>query len=175
MKFIAHPVCCFCCIVVAGCTGKQVDHEAEIRQIKVDIRRIGEAVWEEDHETVLSMTHPILFQKAGGRVNARNSLQEMILEYQKLGLKFDSFELVREPEFLETESNQYVIVPTRTIVLYKDERVELYSFQLGAKSKTDSQWKYLDGSKLTQDNIRIFFHDFPDDFEFPIVSMNLLY
>lgn len=142
-----------------------VDLSANDAQVQADIRAIAKAGYEHDVPTVLKYTHPKIIAAMGGQTQAESTMETF---FAKIGpMKLKSFKFPEAPTYLETDRNYYVIVPTLSIMSLNGQRVESLNYQLGMRKKDAVDWKYVEGSRVNQGNVRSLFPDFPPDFKFP--------
>ena len=138
---------------------------AEKERVQADVRTITKAVYSGDGigdlDTVLRFTHPKVIELMGGMARAKTELNGM-LKIRPLGLSLESFEFPSDPTFIQTSGNQYVFVPSFSIIKSKDgQRVESLNFQMGARKVGTTEWKYVEGGQVTSANVKTFFPDFP--------------
>ncbi|PQO41660.1 hypothetical protein [Blastopirellula marina] len=143
-------------------------------QVQKDVREMITATYGGEPEELLKFTHPKVVALMGGPEQTKKTLKLILGKFKEMGMKLDEFKFSADPIFLETEQSHFVIVPTNSIMSMGGKKVESQNYQFGQKSKSDKTWKYIEGSRLNQDNVRQFFPDFPKDFEFPKTKRDLL-
>lgn len=157
---------------VAGCGAKSPPPDPDA--IHEDIRKIITAVGNNDAKTVVSFSHPKLVTALGGEQAAVTRLTAELEKFTASGFKFESVEFPEPPRFVESEENEFVIVRTRMMAVVGKQRVEGFGFQLGARTKGEVAWKYVDGAKLAGPALKMFFPDFPANEKLPEVVLNPL-
>lgn len=142
--------------------------------VQQDVRRLLDAVYSGEVHTVLGLTHPKVIESMGGEALAEAALRSVFSQFESLDMKVESLEFSDAPDFLESESKRFVIVPLKVIFVSRGERVESRNFQLGIQSKGETTWKYLEGSQINSQSVHTLFADFPADYKFPAVSRKKL-
>lgn len=155
-------------------TAPTEDPALEKRRIQSDVRKLATAVYSGDVDTILSYTHPIIINALGGETQAKTTLKLALIKQLGLGLKLESMKFPSEPTFLKSDLHLFAIVPTKSIMSAKGKRVESLNFQFGIRKHASKVWKYIEGSRITKQNISQMFPDFPKDYEFPKTSRKLL-
>lgn len=154
-------------LVLVGCSSASETNEAKVARVQKDVRRMVDAAYEGDVETIIDFTHPRILQMMGGVPSARQALEETFKKTSALGMKLDEMKFPTEPTFLRGSENEFVIVPTLSIVAANSQRAESLNYQFGARKIGSADWKYVEGSRVNKDNVNKFFPDFPKDYEFP--------
>ncbi len=135
--------------------------------VQEDVRKMVSAVYGADVETVLGYTHPKIIDLLGGRSQAKSALETAFSQFQSLGMKLESMTFPDDPTFLKTDTNHFVMVPTKSIVSANGQRIESLNYQFGIRQIGTTKWKYIEGSRINQQNVTTLFPDFPTDYEFP--------
>jgi hypothetical protein len=150
------------------------DGWSRTEQVQADVKAFLEALYAGDFEAVLEHTHPILFAAMGGREAALEAVRAGISPLLEKGLRVESFGFPREPEFVPGGKTLFAIVPTLMVVELNGRRVESLNYQFGILESDVEDWKYVEGSRIDNDNVRLLFPDFPEGFEFPETYRRLL-
>ncbi|MGD9126473.1 MAG: hypothetical protein PVH19_03760 [Planctomycetia bacterium] len=144
-----------------------VGSEEEVKLVQEDVRKMSQAVYDADIPTILDYTHPTIIEKMGGRSQVESALKGMLSQVQSIGMKLESMTFPAAPDFLETEERRFVIVPTKSIVSANGQQLESLNYQFGIQEKGTTAWKYIEGSRINQQNVRSLFPDFPPNYQFP--------
>lgn len=140
--------------------------EPEAETVQQDVVRMNRALYSGDAKTLIRYTNPKLIEMLGGHAQAEQALKQGAM--QLVGrMSVESLDFPTPPTFFESAESRFVFVPTLSVVSVQGQRVESLNFQLGARSKTGEQWTYVEGSRITHENVRTFFPDFPEGVEFP--------
>jgi hypothetical protein len=91
----------------------------------------------------------------------------MLSDVAQSGMKLESLRFPGPPVFLSGAERRFVLVATLTILDYGAQRVEDSGYQLGILEPGSSEWTFVDGARISNDNARILFPDFPADFQLP--------
>jgi hypothetical protein len=144
--------------------GQPATHVALVQR---DVQAVIRSLYRGEIDTVLRYTHPTILQQLGGPEQARRVLADAITKLSRSGMKIEAFSFPQPPQFFEGGGRRFVFVPTLSIISNKDARVESLNFQLGILDPGTKEWKYVEGSRLTTENVQIFFPGFPKDRPFP--------
>jgi hypothetical protein len=144
---------------------KVVLDEATI--VQNDVRTVLNAGFQNDVDTMLRYTHPQVIVGLGGPEKARETFQKMLREVGQNGMKLESLSFPSPPTFLRSAQRRFVLVPTASIIEFGARRVEDLGYQLGILEPGSTEWTFVDGARISKDNARILFPDFPLDIELP--------
>ena len=135
--------------------------------VQRDVCTILAAVYDADIDLVFEYTHPRVIELLGGQENAKVEFSALLSKLKSSGMKLESLTFPTSPTFLNSETNEFVIVPTLSIIAVGETRVESLNYQVGHREIGTSKWTYIEGSRINQQNVKEFFLDFPLDFKFP--------
>jgi hypothetical protein len=139
----------------------------QIEKVKNDTTRNIKAVYAGDVATVLSYTHPVVIQSMGGKEQAKKTLTGVLSIFEEKNMKLVSLGFPEPPIFIEGNENELVLIPTLSVISVSEQLVESLNYQFGVRPKNSADWKYVEGSRITKENVRYFAPDFPDGIEFP--------
>lgn len=139
------------------------------RLVQADVRRTVTAVYDRDIETVLKFTHPKIIEQMGGQAQAKTTLQSALNQVQAAGMTIESLAFPAAPTFTNASAHEFVLVPTKLLLSAKGQRLESLNYQFGVRDLPQTNWTYIEGSRITVENVRTLFPDFPPGFEFPKV------
>jgi hypothetical protein len=164
-------------IVVAGCNQKGSDNipspsvtngnSNDVQIVQSDVSRLLNAVYVGDADTVLRFTHSKIIKLMGGEAQAKVTLKDQLQQFQTLGMKLESRTFPNDPTFLKTDLHLFAIVPTKTIIEVRGQRLESLNYQFGVREAGATNWTYIEGSRINSTNVNRFFSDFPSGFKFP--------
>ena len=144
-------------------------------RVQADVRSIYNALYSGDVDTVLRFTYPKLLENMGGAAKAKETLATVLSKIQATGISIDSMTFPQDPTFIETNANHYAIIPTLLVAKTSDgQRVESLNFQMGVRPVGTTEWTYVDGTQITQANVRTLFPDFPTGQVLPTTSRRRL-
>jgi hypothetical protein len=142
----------------------------DIQQIQSDVRRLLNALYAGDTDSILKATPLEVIALMGGEAKARQMLKDVVQGMQASGAKLESVSFPENPTFLKTDLHQFAVVPTKNIIIFNTSRFESLHFQIGIKNTGDANWTFIDGEQAT--NVNKIFPDFPANFQFPPTSTN---
>ena len=157
------------CLVVAGCTKDRAVPSRQLmaETVQKDVESMVRALYSGDFVTVLDYTHPVILQGVGGRERALAAIEDSMSPMLKRGLRIESFAFPRAPEFVETDRAVFAIVPTLSVLELGGQRVESLNYQFAVLDGDRETWRYVEGSRIKPDNVRLLFPSFPDGHRFP--------
>jgi len=137
--------------------------------VQADVRHTLNAVYGGDLETVLKFTHPKIIEQLGGPAQAKTTLQNTLNQVSAAGMKIESLTFPATPRFTNSAIHDFAVVPTKLVLFANGQRVESLNYQFGVREVAQTNWTYIEGSRISTENVRTFFPDFPSGFEFPRV------
>ncbi len=141
--------------------------DAAIEAVHDDVNTLVLALEKEDFAAILDLTHPKIMEKAGGRPALEAALRTAYAQCKKIGMKIKMAEFPAPPTFHKGTQNEFVIVPTRTMIALMGKNIDSSQYQLGIRKIGEPKWAYVDGTTLTKELILLLFPDFPKDLELP--------
>lgn len=147
----------------------QGPESADIEAVQADVRRNFNAVYAGDVDTVLELTHPKIIELMGGASQARAVLEKMLREFKSSGMKLEVLTFPEKPSFAKSDAHDFAIVPTKSTIVVKGQRLESLNYQFGVRERGAAKWTYIEGSRITAANVGTFFPDFPSNYQFPRV------
>ena len=135
--------------------------------VQADVRRIINALYGNDLDTVLAHTHPKIIASMGGLTAARSAVQTSLAQIQSAQMSLESLSFPQEPSFLKVGLRDFVILPTKSVIVVKGQRMESLNFQFGIKEPGSTNWAYIEGSRINTQNLASLFPDFPAGYKFP--------
>jgi len=161
-------------ITLAAAPTASRSDQAELHPVQQDIKKLTQAVFSGDVETILGFTHPTVVAMLGGRDAARATLQQSSDQFVNGGVALESLTFPGPPDFIAVEDRRFAIVPILTIMSIDGQRIEIFSFQIGVREPGATDWTYVDGIRINGQNVGTLFPDFPSDYDFPEVHTKLL-
>src|SRR5262245_23428788 len=131
--------------------------------VQNDVRMVLNAGFQNDVDTMLRFTHPQVIVGLGGPEKARDTYQKMLSEVAKNQMKLESLVFPAPPTFLRSTQRRFALVPTTSVIDFGSRRVEDLGYQLGILEPDSTEWTFVDGARISKDNVRILFPDFPGD------------
>jgi len=148
---------------------------SDIELVQRDVRTLIGAVYSGDLDTVIRFTHPRVVTSLGGSSSARATLARVLAQTQSAGMKLESLVFPNQPVFLQGDGRrQYVVVPTRLVIMANGQRLESFNFQFGVREPGGAGWTYMEGSRVTPQLLSAWFPDFPASHKFPTISRKKL-
>jgi len=153
-------------LVAVGAVTARANDDTEIDQ---DISKLGKAFQNHDYPTIIDMMYAPAVQAGGGR-------DQLIAQAAAIGDqgKMISFAAIKPFRRISGSKNDYVVIPTHTIIEVEENRYASESFQLAVRPHGGGAWQYLDGPGLTPQLQAMFFSDLPPDTVFPQHTTSLV-
>jgi hypothetical protein len=154
-------------ITLLAARAEAVQPATETARVQQDVRALNDALYNADVETVIRYTHPSVIAMLGGIQSARKMVQDAVLFIKSTGLRVESLTFPRPPDFLEAGGRRFAVIPTLSILSANGQRLESLNFQLGVLEPNSTDWTYVEGSRLTKENVQSLFPGFPAAYRFP--------
>ena len=152
--------------VISG-DGQGVQTERDARRVQEDVKSLVDALYGGDVETVLRFTHPKIIAMLGGKATSRKAVEDAVLTLRNAGMRLESLAFPKPPEFLAGGGRRFAVVPTLSIISARGQRIESLNFQLGILEPGSTDWTYVEGSRIADQNVQTLFPGFPTGYEFP--------
>ena len=152
-------------IAIRGSDNVAVSDDA-IR-VQTDVKTFTDALYNGDVDTVIRYSHPSIVAMLGGQDATRAAIEGVLLKLRGAGMRVESLTFPGPPEFLEGGGRRFAVVPTLSIITANGQRVESLNFQLGILEPGASEWRYVEGSRLTKQNVQVLFPGCPATYDFP--------
>jgi hypothetical protein len=141
-----------CLLVLVGC-----DHETQSLPPKTLTQTEQAELWEttdklwaamdaNDVDAILDMTHPRLFEMAGGKEAMRKAAKETIADLDAAGIQYESIEKGELSSVYTSKDGYVVFVPRTTIAMIDGKRVRAETFLIAVGDS--GRWKFLDSNAL---------------------------
>ena len=159
-----------CSILVAlafGASAEAVQSWQDASRVQEDVRTLIRALYNGDVDTVVRYTHPTVIAMQGGPSAARKLLQDVLVKLKDGGMRVESLTFPKPTEFLEGGGRRFAVVPTLSIISANGQQIESLNFQLGILEPGATDWTYVEGSRVTKQNVQVLFPGFPATYEFP--------
>ena len=147
---------------------------AETKTVQHEVERRIRAIYSGDVDLVMHSTYPGVIGLMGGADVARRSLEAIVAQVRKSGMTLESFSFPEPPQFFTAGGTRYVFVPTLSVVAVNGKRFESRNFQLGVLEAGATRWTYVEGSRLTPQNVHQLLPAFPSDRSFPPINRKAL-
>jgi len=147
---------------------------AEVETVQREVEGIIRGLYRGDVDLVMSSTYPNVIRLMGGPEVARRQLDAIVAQVKKSGMTLESFSFPAPPEFFTHGTTRYVFVPTLSVVAVNGKRFESRNFQLGVLETGATRWTFIEGSRLTPQNVHQLAPEFPSERSFPPIYRKAL-
>jgi len=154
-------------LALIGANAEAVQSEADAGRVQQDVKALIDALYNADVDTVVRYTHPTIIAMQGGLQGTRKAVQDVVLKLKSAGMRVESLTFPKPPEFLEGGGRRFAVVPTLSIISANGQQIESLNFQLGVLEPGSTEWAYVEGSRITKQNVQSLFPGFPATYEFP--------
>jgi hypothetical protein len=144
------------------------------KQVQGDVETLVRGVSRGDVDTQLRYTHPKVLELVGGVEKAKLAVAQAAQRIANARITIESFSFPQPPQFFEGGGRKFVLVPTLTITNANGHRVETLNFQFGVLEPGTTEWKYLEGSKISPETAPSLFPGFPRGKQFPPIHIKRL-
>jgi hypothetical protein len=147
---------------------------AEAETVQREVEGIVRGIYRGDVDRVMRSTYPNVIHLMGGADVARRHLEAIVAQVKKTGMTLESFSFPEPPQFFTQGTTRYVFVPTLSVVAVDGKRFESRNFQLGVLEAGATRWTFVEGSRLTPQNVQQLVPGFPADRPFPSIYRKAL-
>lgn len=136
-------------------------------RVQTDVEAMARALYAGDVDTVIGFTHPAVLAKLGGVAIAHAAVESAVKQMQQNGTRLESFQFPKPPEFLQVGERWFATVPTLSVIVVGNQRVESLNFQFGVLEPGADGWSYIEGSRVQATDVPLLFPGFPTGHRFP--------
>lgn len=123
---------------------------------KATLEKLVDAIRTGDAGTVVNLTHPKVHGMVGGREKMLAALTETFRSARNTGHKLDQI-VVGQPSPLGRDGKQiFVFFPYVGVSSNNEISTTIEAFYLGVSEDSGLNWKFVDGSRMDQRNIKMF-------------------
>jgi hypothetical protein len=146
----------------------------EAAAIKAEAENSSRAFTNGDMGKVLDLTYPKLIEIGGGREKVLAALEGQLKELRELGMKIIAH-TVGEPEpSVRAGAKLVAIVPTVLKMESRESIFEQKSFWLAVSTDEGKNWRFLDGSSLDANALKLLLPEAVDKIKLPKVGQPLM-
>jgi hypothetical protein len=114
-----------------------------------------------DAACVNSLTYTKTFEDRGiSRDQLDQQIAKMYQQMKSLRARYALFELSAPWPAFAARGNTYVFIPYSMVLRVRGQDTVGKAFFIGISDDSGSSWKFVDGQKITQDNIKMFIPDY---------------
>jgi len=144
-------------------------NKSEAAAIKAEAENSSRAFINGDMDKMLDLTYPKLIELGGGREKVMAALESELKEMRELGMKIIAH-TVGEPEpSVRVGAKLVAIVPTALKTELDGSVIEQKSFWLAVSTDEGKSWRFLDGSSLNTDTLKLLLPEAVDKIKLPRV------
>ena len=154
-------------VAIFGVGVEAVQPNTDAGRVQQNVKMLIDALYNAEVETVIRYTHPTIIAMQGGVESTRKAIRDLVVKMKSAGMRVESLTFPKPPEFLEGGGRRFAVVPTLSIISGNGQRSESLNFQLGVLDPGSTEWTYVEGSRLTKENVQTLFPGFPASYEFP--------
>jgi hypothetical protein len=157
----------FVVLALATATAKAAD-DAKLKQlVKEKGQETSNALVKGDYAKVVDLTFPRVVQLGGGREKMIALLKKGVQDMKSRGITFRSAKVETPNQIAKAGRSLIAIVPFTLEMRIPQGKATQKSFLLGISDDDGKSWTFIDGSKLTQENVKMFVPDFPKTVKLP--------
>ncbi|PHR95498.1 MAG: hypothetical protein COA78_30045 [Blastopirellula sp.] len=147
---------------------KSSDNPVELEVVQEDVQKMELAIFAEDADALLEYAHPIVMKLSGNDTKVfYAALEKTFSIHREKSAKLESLSFIHPPTYVQSDINEFAIVPVKKIVKTSDRRVENLPIYVGIRPIGSSEWKYIDITHVSHQIFKAIFPDFPADQELP--------
>lgn len=131
------------------------------------VQRLLEAVRKGEARTVVNLTHPKVHELVGGREKMLSVLTDAFQSAKIAGHKLDQV-VIGQPSAIGRDGEQvFLFVPYIGVSSNKERSTTIEAFYLGISADAGDTWRFVDGSRMDQQNIKLFIPSYSGTPPFP--------
>ena len=148
-------VCCAAVSAQQPAAAANQQNTARAASIKEQARKLTRAFMDEDFETLLDGTYPKVIGLSGGRAQVLATLKAGVAEGRAQGARVVSYE-PGEPDAIKRAGAKLLsVVPVEMKVDFPERTFTQKSFLLAVSADGGKVWKFIDGTQLNQDLLKV--------------------
>lgn len=148
-------LCCAAAFAQRPAAAANQQNTARTASIKEQARKLTRAFMDEDFETLLAGTYPKVIELSGGRAQVLATLKAGVAEGRAQGARVVSYE-PGEPDAIKRAGTKLLsVVPVEMKVDFPERTFTQKSFLLAVSADGGKVWKFIDGTQLNQDLLKV--------------------
>ena len=130
--------------------------------------RIKEATLSGDVETIAGAMHPKLVRLMGGEEAALGLVEQAFEMTRSSGLEITEYEILRPTDLYETETEQVVFVPNKSVVSGSGVTLRSTGYLIASRPVGGDEWVFIDGAGIEDPRaIHEIFPGLPEEISIP--------
>jgi hypothetical protein len=138
--------------------------------IKTQAEEVSQAVIKGDFKKLADMTHPKIVSQLGGKEQLIDASEKAMQSMKSLGFELKGISVGTALEPVESNKELYSVIPFSISLTKIKEEITRESFYIAVSSDKGKKWTFLDGSQLSETNIKQVLPDFPSDLKLPMLK-----
>jgi hypothetical protein len=163
-------LCCACSSNKPATEDKRSELPEEQRlRAKSQADEIGKALSNEDYETVVKYTYPLVVEKLGGRQKMIDVLKTGMGGMKAQGIRVESVTIEAPKDIVAGGSNLFAILPQHLVMSRPGGKITSDTYLVAVSSDKGKNWTFIDGANLSKEKINTILPDFPASLKLPEV------
>jgi len=150
----------------AAATGKSP--EAAI--IKAEAENSSRAFMNGDFGKLLDSTYPKLIELGGGREKVLSLIEGQMKEMRDEGMKIIAYTMGEPEPSVRAGAKLVAILPLKLRMESREYKMELSSFWLAVSTDEGKSWKFISGSSLNSDTLKLVLPEAVGKIKLPVVE-----
>ena len=122
-------------------------------KVKAEAGKIAQAMANNDFETVVSYTYPLIIEKMGGKEQAIARLKQGSMQMKEKGYKI-GLATIGDPEKIEQAGSlMYALVPQTSPIKVPEGKLISESYLLAVSENNGEKWYFIDTAGLTDQTL----------------------
>lgn len=122
----------------------------------VTVKQLVQAVRAGNAETVVDLTHAKVHEMLGGREKMLATLSETFGLARAAGHKLSKVEIGQPSSLGHDGKRLFLFIPYISVAGSNQQTTTIEAFYLGISEDNGASWKFVDGSRMDQQSVKIF-------------------
>ena len=158
-------ICCFA-LVASCCAATAADDTTLKKVVKAKAEEIHNAIFKEDYNKVIDLTHPNVLKMLGSRDKMIALLESGMKEMKSRGFAFRSATMDDPSDPVTAGDDLYIVVPFLLEMKAPGGKLLQKSFVIGVSSDQGKTWTFVNGDQEMK-KIKQVLPDLPDKLKLP--------
>ena len=137
---------------------------------QIEAQRMWSAFLKADLEGFAGFSHPSVVKMNGGKRQLLDLLRKGFAEMKKQGVSFESAQVERPSRAVQAGSELHLVVPMKMVMKRPEGRFLVRSYLIGVSADSGRTWSFVDGARVTAENVRKVLPNFSARLTLPVVG-----
>jgi hypothetical protein len=134
---------------------------------QIEAQRMMSAFLKGDLEAFAGYTHSNVIKMNGGKHQMLDLLKKGLGEMKKQRVSFESAQVQRPAQVVHAGKELHTVLPMNLVMRKPEGRFLVRSFLIGVSPDAGKTWSFVDGARITAENVHKVLPDFNDRLRLP--------